>query len=151
MIYYLTYFSKATRLMQEEELTYLLQQSRSWNQDHGLTGMLVYLQGRFIDEVEGRFMQVLEGTQQEVEGIFKNIEKDIRHHQVLVLKRDFIDKRHFETWQMGFESVSLEARNDVKGFFHVDENFLKHDIFNNSNIALTFLKSFYDTHITFNF
>jgi len=137
--------------MQEEELTHLLQESKAWNEDHELTGMLVYLQGRFIDEVEGRFMQVLEGSEEEVEGIFKKINTDHRHHRLLVLQRGFIEKRNFETWEMGFESVNLEIKKNMKGFFPIDDNFLRKDIFNNSHIALTFLKSFYDTHTTFNF
>lgn len=137
--------------MQEEDLTYLLQESRSWNEDHQLTGMLVYLQGRFISQTEGRFMQVLEGTEHDVEEIFAKIQKDSRHHQLMVLKRDFVEQRYFETWEMGFESVDVENRQSVKGFFPIDDNFLKKDIFKNSHIALDFLKSFYDTHKTFDF
>jgi len=137
--------------MHEEDLNYLLQESRQWNEDHNLTGMLVYLQGRFISKVEGRFMQVLEGTEHDVEEIFQKIERDNRHHQVMVLKKDFIDKRYFETWEMGFESVDVENWQNVKGFFPIDDNFLKKDIFKNSHIALEFLKSFYNTHKMFDF
>lgn len=137
--------------MQEEDLTYLLQESRSWNEDHQLTGMLVYLQGRFISQTEGRFMQVLEGTEHDVEEIFAKIQKDSRHHQLMVLKRDFVEQRYFQTWEMGFESVDVENHQTVKGFFPIDDNFLKKDIFKNSHIALDFLKSFYDTHKTFDF
>jgi len=151
MIYYLAYFSKATRLMHEEDLTYLLEESRAWNETHNLTGMLVYLQGRFISQVEGRFMQVLEGTEHDVEEIFQKIQKDPRHHQILVLKRDFIEQRYFKTWEMGFESVDIEKKHSIKGFFPIDDNFLKKDIFNSSHVALDFLKSFYDTHKTFDF
>jgi hypothetical protein len=57
-LYHLVYQSFATALMSEKELEVVLTQSRSWNTDHNLTGMLLYS--------NGDIMQVLEGTQEEV-------------------------------------------------------------------------------------
>jgi hypothetical protein len=76
--------------------------------------MLVYLQGRFITQVEGRFMQVLEGTEHYVEEIFQIIQKDPRHHQLLVLNRDIVAQQYFETWEMGFELVDVDTKQILK-------------------------------------
>src|SRR3954468_16894005 len=85
MIFYLIYISKAKRLMQEDELVALLNESRNWNNDHGLTGMLLYVEGRFIEQNEGRFMQVLEGDERQVKSIFEKIKTDVRHFHIIVL------------------------------------------------------------------
>jgi hypothetical protein len=151
MLFNLIYISKATKLMTENELLYLLNQSTAWNKDHGLTGMLIYIEGRFIDRVEGRFMQVLEGTEYEVDRIFKNISKDARHHQLIVLKRGELESRNFDSWLMGFNSIGLDDYKQHPNFFELNDEYLKSENFKSSNSALSFLKSFYDTHKTFNF
>ena len=131
--------------MQEEDLMHLLKQSRDWNEGHNLSGMLVYLQGGLLSKNEGRFMQVIEGSKNEVDYIFENIKKDSRHHHISVIHYQPIKKRDFNGWQMGFQSVEVEPGKDVKGFFELNDDFLKSEDFKKSNMALNFLKSFYST------
>jgi hypothetical protein len=137
--------------MQEEELLLLLTQSKGWNQDHDMTGMLLYIEGRFLDHLEGRFMQVLEGSEYEVERIFDKIKKDSRHHQLIVLRQDDLDDRNFDNWQMGFSSLKMEDFKRHPGFFELNDEYLDSKEFKDSNTAISFLKSFYDTHRTFDF
>ncbi|HTK17967.1 MAG TPA: BLUF domain-containing protein, partial [Mucilaginibacter sp.] len=59
-IFYLIYISTATKLMPDEELYFLLEQSRRDNEQYDITGMLLYMQSRFLNKLEGRFMQLLE-------------------------------------------------------------------------------------------
>lgn len=151
MLYNLIYISKAIKLMREDELLFLLNQSTSWNESHELTGMLIYIEGRFLDQLEGRFMQVLEGSQYEVERIFENIKKDSRHHQLIVLRQEDLEVRNFDNWSMGFESLGFEDYKKHPNFFELDDDYLNSENFKASNSALSFLKSFYDTHKAFNF
>lgn len=130
--------------MKEKDLNFLLEQSIAWNTDHNLTGMLLYIQGRFISQLEGRFMQILEGTEADVENLFVKIKKDSRHHKVIVLNRNKINQRAFSTWQMGFESVSYEKDMQPRGIFKLDESFLMSKDYGHANTAYNFLKSFYN-------
>ena len=98
MLYYLIYASTATTLMKTEELIKILNESRVWNNNHQITGMLLYVAGNFLASVlphtggqqQGRFIQVLEGD---------------RHQDLIVLQEDFTASRHFENWAMGFKNI----------------------------------------------
>lgn len=128
--------------MRSPDLLFLLKQSRNWNQDHGLTGMLLYLEGKFLSKVEGRFMQVLEGTEADVKEILEKIKQDSRHHSLIILKQSSTENRNFGTWSMGFKSVKLEACKELPECFDLNEEFLKSDELQQSNLPLNFLKSF---------
>jgi hypothetical protein len=145
MLQHVIYFSKSIKQMQEDDLISLLQQSRDWNKQHNLSGMLVYMQGGFLSKNAGRFMQVIEGSKDEVDYIFGKIKQDSRHEQINIINYQPIEKRNFNDWQMGFQSVDVEAGNDVNGFFELNDDFLKSEKFKKSNMALNFLKSFYST------
>jgi hypothetical protein len=150
MLHHIIYFSKAVRQMNEDDLVQLLKESKDWNDPHKLTGMLVYMQGGLLSRNEGRFMQVIEGERNEIDYIFEKIKKDHRHQQITILHYEPITKRDFETWLMGFETVNAIPNEKVKGFFELDDSFLKSDEFVKSNMALNFLKSFYSTDINVN-
>lgn len=136
--------------MQEDDLVHLLKQSTDWNVHHSLSGMLVYLQGGLLSGKEGRFMQVIEGPKTEIEYIFERIKKDSRHHHINILQYKPLQSRDFHGWLMGFESVNIKPDEDVRGFFELNDDFLKSADFRKSNTALNFLKSFYvsDINIT---
>ncbi len=133
--------------MRSPDLLFLLNQSRNWNQEHGLTGMLLYLEGKFLSKVDGRFMQVLEGTENDVKEIFEKIQQDPRHHSLIILKQSSTEDRNFGTWSMGFKSVKLEACKELPECFDLTEEFLKSDELLKSNLPLNFLKSFYQVNL----
>jgi hypothetical protein len=143
MLYYIIYFSKSANLMQDEDLQHLLKQSRSWNTQHGLTGMLLYIEGQFTGTPRGSFMQVLEGTKLEVEYMFSLIKQDERHHNITVLQQGELKKRDFPDWQMGFEKINMEDGKLPDGLFKLDDTFLKSRTLKQTNMATTFLKMFY--------
>jgi hypothetical protein len=147
LLFYLIYISKAESLMPNDDLIFLLNQSKTWNQGHALTGMLLYLEGKFLSKVEGRFIQVLEGAERDVKEIFEKIKQDPRHHSLIVLKQSSTNNRSFGTWTMGFKSIKLEDSKGLKGNFDLNEDFLKSDELQQSNVPLNFLKSFYEVNI----
>jgi hypothetical protein len=65
--------------MPVDGLTSLLNKSRVDNLANDITGMLLYMEGRYFSEYEGRFMQVLEGSESNVRKLFEKIAKDERH------------------------------------------------------------------------
>jgi hypothetical protein len=111
---YLVYVSSAVRplsdeelmelLRQSEELMELLRQSRENNARHGITGLLLYK--------DGNFMQYLEGPAEEVARLHEKILADRRHKQVITLLRGEAENRHFEAWAMAFENVTRLSEGD---------------------------------------
>lgn len=105
----LIYISSATRLLSPDELRDLLRESRERNERVGISGMLLYK--------EGNFMQVIEGEGQTVRTLFKKIQSDGRHRGVMRLREERIPEREFPGWFMGFRDLDLmQGREDIPGY-----------------------------------
>jgi hypothetical protein len=142
-MYTLIYISVATKVMQQEALSEILEQSRASNKERSLTGCLAYIEGGISDEQHCRFIQVLEGPEFEVLSVFQNIQKDTRHKEVTVIKQGPIKDRNFGDWEMGFEKITLSPKSALQGFFNLDPQILTKDGDMEDNMLLDFMKSFY--------
>lgn len=146
MLSYLIYFSKSSGLLSEESLQQILRESREWNVEHGITGMLVYVEGKFLtgDQnnaetiLEGRFIQVLEGNEADVQEIYEKIRADRRHTGLVVLKKGIMSDRSFTDWAMGFKQINHP--DEVEGYINLND---WNPPLQNDNTTLNFLKSFY--------
>jgi hypothetical protein len=127
--------------MPEQALHILLEQSRRNNEQYGITGMLLYMQSRFLAKLDGRFMQLLEGREKDVREIYNRILQDERHHHVMLLTDGYEQRRSFADWSMGFKTIDESAANEVSGYFQLEEDFLKRAA--NAPAHLNFLRSFY--------
>jgi Sensors of blue-light using FAD len=107
-MYHLIYLSSALSEMSEARLEDLLSVARRNNLAAGVTGMLLYLDGNFI--------QYLEGDEPVVRRIFDKIESDPRHHGVIVVDEGKTDRRLFDDWAMGFRRMDRRA-DDEAGLF----------------------------------
>lgn len=104
----LTYLSTATTDFDEPALRELLQISRRNNHAQGLSGMLLFAGGHFI--------QTLEGAVEDVDAAFARIAADPRHRDVIVALREEVDERAFAGWSMGFEELGDHEVTRVPGF-----------------------------------
>ena len=93
MLVRLMYCSRAAQGVDEAELSQILSQSRANNAHSGVTGMLSFSEGLFI--------QVLEGGRTEVSALYNRISNDARHTDVQILAFEEIDQRRFAGWTMG--------------------------------------------------
>jgi hypothetical protein len=91
--------------MTEAELLSLLSQARASNESRGLTGMLLYTRGNFI--------QGLEGTPEAIEAVITRIRRDNRHVDMRPLLDRLTDGREFGDWCMGFHR--LEDGEPISG------------------------------------
>jgi uncharacterized Fe-S cluster-containing MiaB family protein len=73
------YTSAATTKMTPQALKELMEISRRNNFRDGLTGMLLY--------EDGTFLQVLEGEESAVDKTFERFSKDRRHNKILLIAR----------------------------------------------------------------
>lgn len=102
-MFYLVYVSSATRPFSGEDLRVLLETCRKNNAELGITGMLLYK--------DGNFMQVLEGDEEAVRGLYARIAADPRHGGEMILQQGFTEGRQFPDWSMGFRDLdSPEVR-----------------------------------------
>ena len=76
----------------------ILLQSRQHNPVTGITGILCY--------GGGIFLQAIEGGRQPVSDLFGHIQKDPRHKDVALLHYEEIDERRFGGWTMGQVNLS---------------------------------------------
>lgn len=102
MLHRVIYISTATRLLSENDLSVLLEVSRRNNAAEGLSGMMLYH--------DGSFLQVLEGPAAAVRARFERICQDDRHRNVIRLWDGAIAARSFARWQMAL--VQLDAMHD---------------------------------------
>ena len=94
----LTYMSTAVRRFSREELLDLLQRSRTRNEADGLSGMLLYR--------DGAFMQTIEGPREAVLATKARIDRDPRHEGVVTLISQETPAREFDGWSMAFRDIS---------------------------------------------
>jgi len=98
MPYQVIYSSAATTPLQQEDLHDLLTQARRSNARSGITGALVY--------VDGCFLQVLEGQAAAVQALMARIAADLRHETLTVLQAGEIAAPAFPDWQMACVSAT---------------------------------------------
>jgi Sensors of blue-light using FAD len=93
-MFFMAYVSSAAKRFSHVELVELLTQSREKNAKLGITGMLLYK--------DGNFMQVLEGEEAVVRELLASIWKDERHHGIITIMEEVREEREFPEWSMGF-------------------------------------------------
>jgi hypothetical protein len=81
----------------------ILAQSRQFNPSTGITGILVY--------GGGIFLQAIEGGREAVSELYGHIQKDARHKQVVLLHYEEISERRFGGWTMGQVDVARVNTN----------------------------------------
>ncbi len=93
MLVRLMYASRAVPAVDHEELLAILKKSKANNPNAGITGVLCFSEGIFI--------QVLEGGRNAVNILYNRISADSRHSDVLLLTYEEIEERRFAGWSMG--------------------------------------------------
>ncbi|MGI4884025.1 MAG: BLUF domain-containing protein [Janthinobacterium lividum] len=111
-LHHLVYQSSATVPMSEAELTRLLAHSRAHNATHGITGLLLHHDGRFV--------QLLEGGEAAVRAVFARIARDLRHAGVVTLADGPAAHRRFAEWSMAFRAVDRAALATLTGYTDPD-------------------------------
>jgi Sensors of blue-light using FAD len=98
MLVRLVYASRAAASVDQEELVSILRQCKANNPARGITGVLCFS--------EGIFLQVLEGGRSAVNALYNQIAADTRHQQVEMLCFEEVSERRFASWSMGQVNVA---------------------------------------------
>lgn len=102
----LVYISSERAPFSAKELDELLSNSRQRNRLNGVTGVMLY--------AGGAFMQYLEGPKSAVTQTFERIKADRRHYGIMELIRMDIPKREFKDWTMGFTTKEYPGFDEIK-------------------------------------
>ncbi|MEO5734783.1 MAG: BLUF domain-containing protein [Rubrivivax sp.] len=98
MLVRLLYASRAVSTVDQDELLSILRRSKTNNPALGVTGVLCFSQGIFL--------QVLEGGRSGVNRLYNKIAADPRHTEVELLSYEEIGERCFAGWSMGQVNMS---------------------------------------------
>ena len=98
MLVRLLYASRAVPSVDQDELVAILRKSKANNPEAGVTGVLCFS--------EGIFLQVLEGGRDAVNTLYNRIATDSRHTDVTLLCYEEIGERRFAGWSMGQVNMS---------------------------------------------
>lgn len=108
----LIYASYAAQGMTSLDLQHLQHQSQTNNERKGITGLLLYKAGAFI--------QVLEGEEEGVLSLFNTISRDTRHTNIRKLVQQRTEMREFAQWSMGFGDLDTLELPQLKTHENLD-------------------------------
>jgi hypothetical protein len=97
------YLSSAIEMFTDEEINNLLQISRANNEQKNITGLLLYSEGNFI--------QILEGSKEDVMDTFEKIKLDTRHKNIIIIVNEETESRTFSDWSMGYSLLDPSFLN----------------------------------------
>ena len=78
----------------------ILLDARAGNNARDITGVLVY--------VDGVFLQIIEGDRQAVLRLMTSLGKDSRHNSIKIIHEAGIEERTFASWRMAFLDATPE-------------------------------------------
>ena len=103
------YVSSAIRKLSKEELHTRLLKFRENNERNGISGVLVYQ--------EGTYLQFIEGPVEAVNVLVATIAEDKSHKDIITLREQEAELRLFPDWSMGFkEMTGVEELPDYYDF-----------------------------------
>lgn len=120
-MYSLVYVSTAVIPFSNLQLIELLKKSRENNDGLGITGMLLYK--------DGNFMQVLEGEEDSVFSLKAKIAADSRHRDMMILLSGPVRRREFPDWSMGFANLNSPDVLAIPGYSTFLNTLLTRDAF----------------------
>jgi hypothetical protein len=100
----LVYVSKAVSPYSLTDIDRLLQSARQRNEQHGLSGVLLYDNGDFMQYIEGPALGLSE--------IYPRIAASKMHHGIVELLREPLTALRFPQWSMAFRSPSGFGMSD---------------------------------------
>jgi len=134
-----SYVSRATNPMSSGDLLALLHQCRRNNTKYGVSGLLLY--------GNGTFLQTIEGDPDVVDPLYDRIFDDKRHADIELLYRKDIADRQYSEWSMGFDEISDESLKGIEGlrdFGAVDFTFP--NLTGNREVVETLLEHYREPH-----
>jgi hypothetical protein len=110
MLVRLLYASRTTSAIDEALVASILEHSRRYNVEHGITGILC------TSSPGNVFLQLLEGGRAAVNTLYGNIVRDPRHTDITLLDYAEITERRFASWRMGRVNMNRINQGSILRF-----------------------------------
>jgi len=107
-MFQIIYYSSATAPFSQTDLTDLLTKARENNSRLGVTGMLLYKDGNFI--------QLLEGEEATLKALYDTISHDPRHQGSTIILEEPVEQPLFGEWSMGFRNLNDADIQKIPGY-----------------------------------
>jgi hypothetical protein len=104
-IFSLMYISQADEKTDELVLSNILNTARKTNKELGITGVLVYRKGWYLQYLEGEFSTV-------TTLFYDHILRDARHEDITPVLMEYTKTRQFANWNMGFFSSEIAISSE---------------------------------------
>lgn len=124
------YTSRAAADMSLIDIAEILRSSRLNNRACGITGVLLYF--------AGHFMQYIEGRPADLQRLYRVIRTDKRHHSIIELHNGSIAQREFPDWRMAFATPELPD---------ADPTFAVQDLYVGGTLGRDMLKHFLEQYV----
>jgi hypothetical protein len=134
----LLYVSRTSRGLVPATLNGILAVSRTNNALLGITGLLIH--------IDGGFLQILEGEERIVRELYMRICTDRRHSEVRMLLDRGVAARAFTGWSMGYERPSLDDPESAGMFGVSREAILGRLSPQAGRVIAVMLETFYRVH-----
>jgi Sensors of blue-light using FAD len=129
------YLSSSVNYFSDDQLKDLLKTAKQKNNIVGITGLLLY--------IDGDFLQVLEGEKETLVQLYEKIKLDARHKSVIKVYDENVLDRQFENWDMGFSALKYHDIQKYDGL----QNITKESLSNiKDRIASIFIDTFVKSH-----
>lgn len=110
MLVRLLYASRSQREIDDALVASILDRSRKYNLEHGITGILC------TSSPGNVFLQLLEGGRSAVNALYGNIVRDPRHCDITLLEYAEISERRFASWRMGRVNLNRINQGSILRF-----------------------------------
>ena len=107
MLEQIVYMSALAPHVDDSCLRDILAESTARNPARHITGMLLY--------INGSFLQVLEGESEQLQALYETIDQDPRHASIAKISQHPIEEREFGDWSMGWARVQAQELDAVVG------------------------------------
>ncbi len=110
--------SAQAQTLRDKDIEDLLFYAREKNRRLAITGVLLLIQGKFI--------QYIEGYEEDIDHVYEKIKADTRHNDLLLLDSGYINKRQYTNWSMAYKKVENSEIKNLLGYseLNLDKLFL---------------------------
>lgn len=115
---FVSYMSNQAQILTNKDIEQLLFQIREKNKRLAITGILLLIQGKFV--------QYIEGKAPEIDKVYEKIKHDSRHNDLVLLDSGDLDNRQFKNWSMAYKKIGDDQVKAILGHtaLNLDDLFL---------------------------
>lgn len=129
----ISYVSTSQPFLTDDDIQSLFKSTSLYNNINDVTGILLHSRGNFF--------QVLEGQKDIIQGLFKKIKLDSRHHDVIKILDRSIEDITFSNYYSSFTTISDKSSyNDLIHFLEKEKSYNPEGFENIAYIINKFMK-----------